>query len=40
MGLTRDEKFAAIGVTVGWLIVGTLLTGAIYGFMVYTLKYW
>jgi hypothetical protein len=31
MELTRGEKFAAIGVTVGWLIVGTLLTGAIYG---------
>jgi len=40
MELTRGGKFAVTGVTVGWLIVGTLLTGAIYTFMVYALKYW
>jgi|SoiMethySBSTD1v2_1073268.scaffolds.fasta_scaffold130240_2 hypothetical protein len=40
MELTRGAKFAAIGNTVGWLIVGTLLTGAIYVFMVFALKYW
>ena len=40
MELTRGEKFAAMGNTVGWLIVGTLLTGAIYTFMVYVFKYW
>jgi len=36
----RGGKFAAIGSTVGWLIVGTLLTGATYTFMIYVLKYW
>ena len=40
MELTRAEKLRAVGITVGWLIVGTLLTGAIYGFMIYVLKYW
>ena len=40
MELRKGGKFAAIGSTVGWLIVGTLLTGAIYTFMIYVLKYW
>ena len=40
MELTSGEKLRAIGITIGWLIVGTLLTGGIYGFMVYVLKYW
>jgi TRAP-type mannitol/chloroaromatic compound transport system permease small subunit len=40
MELMRGGKFAAIGSTVGWLIVGALLTGAINTFMIYVLKYW
>jgi hypothetical protein len=40
MELIRGGKFAAIGSTVGWLIVGALLTGVIYTFMIYVLKYW
>ncbi|MFZ1952182.1 MAG: hypothetical protein WCF66_07305 [Pseudolabrys sp.] len=40
MKLTRGDKFALVGVTVGWLIAGALLTVVIYVFMVFVLKFW
>ena len=40
MKLTRGGKSARIGITVGWLIAGTLMTVAIYVFMICALKYW
>jgi ABC-type cobalamin transport system permease subunit len=30
--MTRGDKLALVGVTVGWLIVGALITWAIYSF--------
>jgi len=38
--MTRGDKLALVGVTVGWLLAGGLMTWAIYAFMVYVLKYW
>jgi hypothetical protein len=37
--LTRDW-LAPITITVAWVIAGTLVTGAVYVFMVFVLKYW
>jgi hypothetical protein len=37
--MTRGDKLALVGVTVGWLIAGALMTSTIYAFMVYVLKY-
>jgi hypothetical protein len=39
MKLTRGDKFALFGVTVGWLVAGLVVTIAIYVFMVFVLKY-
>jgi hypothetical protein len=33
MKLTKGDKFALVGVTVGWLIVGAVITVVIYGLM-------
>jgi ABC-type cobalamin transport system permease subunit len=38
--MTRGDKLALVGVTVGWLLAGGLMTWAIYAFMVHVLKYW
>ena len=38
--LTKGDKLALVGATVGWLIAGALMTWAIYAFMVHVLKYW
>jgi ABC-type cobalamin transport system permease subunit len=38
--MTRGDKLALVGVTIGWLLAGGLMTWAIYAFMVYVLKYW
>jgi ABC-type cobalamin transport system permease subunit len=38
--MTRGDKLALVGVTIGWLLAGGLMTWAIYAFMVYILKYW
>jgi ABC-type cobalamin transport system permease subunit len=38
--LTKGDKLALVGVTVGWLLAGGLMTWAIYAFMVHVLKYW
>ena len=38
--MTRGDKLALVGVTVGWLLAGGLMTWAIYAFMVYVLQYW
>jgi uncharacterized membrane protein len=40
MKLTRGDKFALVGVTIGWLIAGGVTTGAIYIVMHYMLNYW
>jgi hypothetical protein len=33
MKLRASDKFALVGITVGWLIVGAIITFVIYGLM-------